>query len=71
MTTQTNGDELERQGFEKNWLRRGGESTDLDRYPAGHHEPGSGSVGGTYICDIVQGHWQTWQAALRSKQEEA
>ena len=63
-------DELERQRFEKSWLKRGGEKTDLDRFPHGHIEPGSGGVGDSYVCDIVQGHWQTWQAALSSKQEE-
>lgn len=64
-------DELERQRFEKSWLKRGGETTDLGRFPYGHVEAGSGNVGGSYACDIVQGHWQTWQAAIRSKQEEA
>lgn len=59
----TNNDELERERFEGNWLSRGGEATDLERYPAGHVEPGSGDVGGTYVCDILQGHWQTWQAS--------
>lgn len=58
-----NNDELERERFEGNWLSRGGEATDLERYPAGHVEPGSGDVGGTYVCDILQGHWQTWKAS--------
>ncbi len=62
-------DELERQRFEQSWLKRGGETTDLGRFPHGHVEAGSGNVGGSYVCDIVQGHWQTWQAALSSKQE--
>lgn len=59
----TKNDELERARFEGNWLSRGGEATDLERYPVGHVEPGSGDVGGTYVCDIVQGHWQTWCAS--------
>lgn len=56
-------DEMERQNFEKSWLKRGGEKTDLERFPHGHIEPGSGDVGDSYACDIVQGHWQTWQAS--------
>lgn len=64
-------DELERQRFERSWLARGGETTDLERYRTGHKEPGSGDVGGQYVCDILQGHWQTWLAAVSSKQEQS
>lgn len=66
----TNNDELERQAFEQNWLARGGDIADFERYPIGHRELGSGDVGGLYVSDIVHGHWQTWQAALASKQEQ-
>lgn len=62
----TNNDELERERFEINWLSRGGKASDLERYPVGHVEPGSGDVGGTYVCDILQGHWQTWKASRES-----
>ena len=41
----------------------GGESSDLIRYPENHHEIGSGDIGGQYVMDDVQGHWQTWQAS--------
>jgi len=52
-----------RKQFEESWLRRGGESSDLIRYPENHHEIGSGNIGGQYVMDDVQGHWQTWQAS--------
>lgn len=52
-----------RKQFEESWLRRGGESSDLIRYPENHHEIGSGDIGGQYVMDDVQGHWQTWQAS--------
>ena len=52
-----------REQFEASWLRRGGEASDLVRYPENHHEAGSGNVGGQYVIDDVQGHWQTWQAS--------
>lgn len=52
-----------REQFEAIWLRRGGEASDLVRYPENHHEAGSGNVGGQYVVDDVQGHWQTWQAS--------
>lgn len=52
-----------REQFEASWLRRGGEASDLVRYPENHHEAGSGNVGGQYVVDDVQGHWQTWQAS--------
>ena len=52
-----------RKKFEESWLRRGGESSDLIRYPENHHEIGSGHIGGQYVMDDVQGHWQTWQAS--------
>lgn len=52
-----------REQFEASWLRRGGEESDLVRYPENHHEVGSGNVGGQYVVDDVQGHWQTWQAS--------
>lgn len=52
-----------REQFEASWLRRGGEESDLVRYPENHHETGSGNVGGQYVVDDVQGHWQTWQAS--------
>lgn len=52
-----------REQFETSWLRRGGEESDLVRYPENHHEAGSGNVGGQYVIDDVQGHWQTWQAS--------
>lgn len=52
-----------REQFEASWLRRGGEASDLVRYPENHHEVGSGNVGGQYVIDDVQGHWQTWQAS--------
>lgn len=52
-----------REQFEASWLRRGGETSDLVRYPENHHEAGSGNVGGQYVVDDVQGHWQTWQAS--------
>ena len=52
-----------REQFEASWLRRGGEESDLVRYPENHHEAGSGNVGGQYVVDDVQGHWQTWQAS--------
>lgn len=52
-----------REQFEASWLRRGGETSDLVRYPENHHEAGSGNVGGQYVLDDVQGHWQTWQAS--------
>lgn len=52
-----------REQFEASWLRRGGEASDLVRYPENHHETGSGNVGGQYVVDDVQGHWQTWQAS--------
>lgn len=52
-----------REQFEASWLRRGGEASDLVRYPENHQEAGSGNVGGQYAVDDVQGHWQTWQAS--------
>lgn len=52
-----------REQFEASWLRRGGEESDLVRYPENHHEIGSGDIGGQYVMDDVQGHWQTWQAS--------
>ena len=52
-----------REQFEASWLRRGGEASDLVRYPENRHEAGSGNVGGQYVIDDVQGHWQTWQAS--------
>lgn len=52
-----------REQFEASWLRRGGEESDLVRYPENHHEAGSGNVGGQYVVDDIQGHWQTWQAS--------
>lgn len=52
-----------RKQFEESWLRRGGESSDLIRYPENHHEIGSGNIGGQYVMDDVQSHWQTWQAS--------
>lgn len=52
-----------REQFEASWLRRGGEESDLVRYHENHHEVGSGNVGGQYVIDDVQGHWQTWQAS--------
>ena len=52
-----------REQFEASWLRRGGEESDLVRYPENHHEAGSGNVGGQYVVDDVQGHWQTWQSS--------
>lgn len=52
-----------REQFEASWLRRGGEESDLVRYPENHYEAGSGNVGGQYVIDYVQGHWQTWQAS--------
>lgn len=52
-----------REQFEASWLQRGGETSDLVRYPENHHEAGSGNVGGQYVIDDVQGHWQTWQAS--------
>lgn len=52
-----------REQFEESWLRRGGESSDLIRYPENHHEIGSGNIGGQYVMDDVQVHWQTWQAS--------
>ncbi|HAW3316728.1 TPA: hypothetical protein JLS35_000242 [Escherichia coli] len=52
-----------RKQFEESWLRRGGKSSDLIRYPENHHEIGSGDIGGQYVMDDVQGHWQTWQAS--------
>lgn len=52
-----------REQFEASWLRRGGEASDLVRYHENHHEAGSGNVGGQYVIDDVQGHWQTWQAS--------
>lgn len=52
-----------RKQFEESWLRRGGESSDLIRYPENHHEIGSGDIGGQYVMDDIQGHWQTWQAS--------
>lgn len=55
-----------REQFETSWLRRGGEESDLVRYPENHHEAGSGNVGGQYVVDEVQGHWQTWQASRSS-----
>lgn len=56
-------DDESRCQFEESWLRRGGESSDLIRYPEHHHEIGSGDIGGQYVMDDVQGHWQTWQAS--------
>lgn len=56
-------DDESRCQFEESWLRRGGESSDLIRYPENHHEIGSGDIGGQYVMDDVQGHWQTWQAS--------
>lgn len=56
-------DDESRCQFEESWLRRGGESSDLIRYPENHHEIGSGNIGGQYVMDDVQGHWQTWQAS--------
>ena len=56
-------DDERRCQFEESWLRRGGESSDLIRYPENHHEIGSGDIGGQYVMDDVQGHWQTWQAS--------
>ncbi|HAJ7590604.1 TPA: hypothetical protein HNV91_04795 [Escherichia coli] len=35
-----------RKQFEESWFRRGGESSDLIRYPENHHEIGSGNIGG-------------------------
>lgn len=52
-----------REQFEASWLRRGGEESDLVRHHENHHEVGSGNVGGQYVIDDVQGHWQTWQAS--------
>lgn len=52
-----------REQFEASWLRRGGEESDLVRYPENHHDVGSGNVGGQYVIDDVQVHWQTWQAS--------
>lgn len=52
-----------REQFETSWLRRGGEESDLVRYHENHHEVASGNVGGQYVIDDVQGHWQTWQAS--------
>lgn len=52
-----------REQFEASWLRRGGEESDLVRYPENHHEVDSGNVGGQYVIDDVQGHWQTWRAS--------
>ena len=52
-----------REQFEASWLRRGGDESDLVRYPENHHEVGSGNVGGQYVIDDVQVHWQTWQAS--------
>ncbi|ELY6369723.1 hypothetical protein SNQ58_001505 [Cronobacter sakazakii] len=52
-----------RKQFEESWLRRGGESSDLIRYPENHHEIGSGNIGGQYVMDDVQSHWQTWQSS--------
>ncbi|EPE7077402.1 hypothetical protein ACSMAD_001849 [Cronobacter sakazakii] len=52
-----------RKQFEESWLRRGGESSDLICYPENHHEIGSGNIGGQYVMDDVQSHWQTWQAS--------
>lgn len=63
--------ELERHNFERSWLARGGDVTDLERYPCGFRERGSGDVGDMYFSNIVQGHWRTWQAALASKQEQS
>lgn len=56
-------DDESRCQFEESLLRRGGESSDLIRYPENHHEIGSGDIGGQYVMDDVQGHWQTWQAS--------
>ncbi|ELM8713371.1 hypothetical protein Q2S97_004620 [Escherichia coli] len=56
-------DDESRCQFEESWLRRGGESSDLIRYPENHHEIGSGDIRGQYVMDDVQGHWQTWQAS--------
>lgn len=55
-----------REEFERNWIARGGDCSDLARYPDGHYEPGSGSVGGTYMLDDLQGHWETWQASRKA-----
>lgn len=38
-----------RKQFEESWLRRGGESSDLIRYPENHHEIGSGDIGGVVM----------------------
>lgn len=52
-----------RKQFETSWLKRGGETSDLVRYPENHHGAGGDNVGGQYVIDDVQGHWQTWQAS--------
>lgn len=56
MTTQTNGDELDRQKFEK-W-ESGVYDTRLLK-----------DENGNYRGAVLQQMWETWQAALRSKQE--
>lgn len=43
-----------RKQFEESWLRRGGESSDLIRYPENHHEIGSGDIGGQYVMDVFK-----------------
>ena len=60
MTTQTNGDELERQNFEKWWSTQ----------RAVVQRARMGSVTGPYRSKAMQKAWEAWQAALSSKQEE-
>lgn len=57
MTTQTNGDELERKKFE-NWAS-GVYDTRLLKDDKGN-----------YRGTVLQQMWKAWQAALSSKQEE-
>lgn len=63
MTTQTNGDELERQKFEE-WF--------MNTYPKSRNgiRTWSGKKDGDYISDYAASHWRAWQVALNSKQEE-
>ena len=58
-----------RKQFEESWLRRGGESSDLIRYPENHHEIGSGNIGGQYVMDDVQRAVQRLQRRGRHREQ--
>lgn len=55
----TNNDELERERFE-NW------ASDEGKYPRAVEKRG-----GEYLLLATQSKWETWQAALSSKQEKS